>query len=102
MHCVFMRWECGVFCEWVVALWTVKIRDLTEHVTTHRKDKENVRRLVMMVHKRRRMMRYLLRESPERYRDLVGALGLRPGSVFGRDVTRGAKKAATPTLHLHG
>lgn len=83
-----------------IALWTVKIRDLTEHVTANRKDKENKRRLVMMVHKRRRMMRYLLRESPERYGDLVKALGLRPGIVFGRDVTRGAKKAATATLHL--
>lgn len=35
----------------------------------------------------------------ERYMELVEALGLRPSSVFSKDLPLGAKKAPTPKLH---
>jgi len=60
-----------------VALLTERIRSLTEHLREHRKDHHSRRGLLMMVGKRRRLLNYLRRESPERYRTLIQRLGLR-------------------------
>ncbi len=48
----------------VVAVMTERIRNLTEHMKLHRKDKSTERNLVTLVNKRRSMMQYLLRKSP--------------------------------------
>ncbi|CDF39291.1 unnamed protein product [Chondrus crispus] len=82
-----------------IAILTDRIKDLTGHVQQHKQDKMNMRSLVMLVHKRRRLMKYLLRETPERYVAIVKALSLRPSSVFSKDVPLGAKKAPTPKLN---
>ncbi|MCS7172682.1 MAG: 30S ribosomal protein S15 [Armatimonadetes bacterium] len=60
-----------------VALLTERIRLLAEHLKVHRKDLHSRRGLVQMVSKRRRLLRYLQREDPERYRQLIERLGLR-------------------------
>jgi small subunit ribosomal protein S15 len=60
-----------------VALLTERINHLTEHLRTHRKDHHSRRGLLMMVGKRRRLLGYLERADLERYRKLVGELGLR-------------------------
>ena len=60
-----------------VALLTERINELTEHLRTHTKDHHSRRGLLMLVGKRRRMLRYLERHDLERYRSLVGELGLR-------------------------
>jgi small subunit ribosomal protein S15 len=60
-----------------VALMTARINELTEHLRTHAKDHHSRRGLLMLVGKRRRMLRYLERTDVERYRSLVGELGLR-------------------------
>jgi small subunit ribosomal protein S15 len=60
-----------------VALLTERINELTEHLRTHSKDHHSRRGLLMMVGKRRRLLRYLERHDLERYRALVGELGLR-------------------------
>jgi small subunit ribosomal protein S15 len=60
-----------------VALLTERINELTEHLRTHGKDHHSRRGLLMMVGKRRRLLRYLERHDLERYRALVGELGLR-------------------------
>ena len=60
-----------------VALLTERINHLTEHLRTHRKDHHSRRGLLMMVGKRRRLLRYLERYDLERYRRVVGDLGLR-------------------------
>jgi small subunit ribosomal protein S15 len=56
---------------------TERINELTEHLRTHRKDHHSRRGLLMLVGKRRRLLRYLERTDVERYRALVGELGLR-------------------------
>jgi small subunit ribosomal protein S15 len=60
-----------------VALLTERINELTEHLRGHSKDHHSRRGLLMMVGKRRRLLRYLERHDLERYRALVGELGLR-------------------------
>jgi small subunit ribosomal protein S15 len=60
-----------------VALLTERITQLTEHLKTHKKDFHSRRGLLMMVGKRRRLLQYLNRENPTRYRNLIEKLGLR-------------------------
>jgi small subunit ribosomal protein S15 len=60
-----------------VALLTERINELTEHLRAHSKDHHSRRGLLMLVGRRRRLLRYLERTDLERYRTLVGDLGLR-------------------------
>jgi small subunit ribosomal protein S15 len=60
-----------------VALITARINELTEHLRAHSKDHHSRRGLLMLVGKRRRLLRYLERKNLDRYRSLVGELGLR-------------------------
>lgn len=60
-----------------VAMLTERINQLTEHLRTHKKDFHSRRGLLMMVGKRRRLLQYLNKENPARYRGLIEKLGLR-------------------------
>lgn len=60
-----------------VAILTRRIRDLTEHLKAHKHDVHSRRGLLSLVGQRRRLLTYLNRKSPERYRELITSLGLR-------------------------
>jgi small subunit ribosomal protein S15 len=60
-----------------VALLTARINHLTEHLRVHKKDFHSRRGLMMMVGKRKRLLAYLSDRNIERYRTLVGRLGIR-------------------------
>jgi len=60
-----------------VALLTERINELTDHLRSHRKDHHSRRGLLMLVGRRRRFLDYLQRTDLERYRSLIGELGLR-------------------------
>ncbi|GBD13039.1 30S ribosomal protein S15 [bacterium HR24] len=60
-----------------IAILTERIRRLTDHLRSHRKDHHSRRGLMMMVGQRRRLLRYLQREDPARYRRIIASLGLR-------------------------
>jgi small subunit ribosomal protein S15 len=60
-----------------VALLSRRISELTEHLKTHPKDHHSRRGLLRMVGRRRRLLSYLRREDVERYRSIIGKLGLR-------------------------
>ena len=60
-----------------IALLTERINELTEHLRQHTKDHHSRRGLLMLVGKRRRLLRYLESTDLDRYRGLVGELGLR-------------------------
>ena len=60
-----------------IALLTERIKQMTEHLREHRKDHHSRRGLMMMVGQRRRLLRYLSRSDPDRYKALIAALGLR-------------------------
>lgn len=59
------------------ALLTERIKELTEHFQTHKKDHHSRRGLLKLVSQRRRMLDYLRGIAPERYRTLISRLGLR-------------------------
>ena len=60
-----------------IALLTYRIKDLTEHFKTHKKDKHGQRGLVQMVNKRRKLLDYLKRTDLNGYTKLIGDLGIR-------------------------
>ncbi len=60
-----------------IALLTERINQLTEHLKTHKSDYHSQRGLLRMVGRRRGLLNYLLKNSPERYQQIVEKLGLR-------------------------
>jgi small subunit ribosomal protein S15 len=60
-----------------IALLTERISLLTEHFKTHSKDHHSRRGLLKLVSQRRRQLNYLKRVELERYKALIGRLGLR-------------------------
>jgi small subunit ribosomal protein S15 len=60
-----------------VAILSERIRNLTDHLTTHKKDFHSRRGLLVMVGQRRRLLDYLKKSSATRYATLIGRVGLR-------------------------
>lgn len=60
----------------IVAL-TERIAYLTEHLQTNRKDHSCRRGLLVLVARRKKLLRYLKGESPERFAKVVQGLDLR-------------------------
>lgn len=60
-----------------IALLTERINQLTEHLKEHKKDYNSQRGLLKMVGKRRGLLNYLRKRSPQRYQEVVSRLGLR-------------------------
>ncbi len=60
-----------------IALLTSRIRDLTEHFKTNKKDHASRRGLLKMVGQRRRLLRYLKNTDINKYRDMLVKLNLR-------------------------
>jgi small subunit ribosomal protein S15 len=60
-----------------VALLTRRINDLTEHLKVHKHDHHSRRGLLLLVGRRRRLLKYLMREDISRYRAVRDKLGLR-------------------------
>ena len=60
-----------------VALLSRRIKDLTEHLKTHKHDHHSRRGLLLLVGQRRRLLTYLQRIDIERYRSLIERIGLR-------------------------
>jgi small subunit ribosomal protein S15 len=60
-----------------VALLSRRISDLTEHFKTHKKDHHSRRGLLSLVARRRRLLNYLKKSDPQRYKTLIQELGIR-------------------------
>nr|WP_286181935.1 30S ribosomal protein S15 [Desulfovibrio sp. Huiquan2017] len=60
-----------------VALLTARITYLAEHFKTHKKDHHSRTGLLKLVGQRRKLLKYLQNKDIQRYRDLIGRLGLR-------------------------
>jgi small subunit ribosomal protein S15 len=67
-----------------VSILTGRINQLTEHLKIHKHDLHSRQGLMLMVGQRRRLLAYLSKKSPDRYRALIARLGLRQR----RDVRR--------------
>lgn len=60
-----------------IAILSERIGELTEHFKSHAKDHASRRGLLMLVSKRRRLLDYLKTNESDRYRDVIGKLGIR-------------------------
>ena len=60
-----------------VALLSARITHLTDHFRTHAQDHHSRQGLLKMVSQRRKLLDYLKRKDLDRYRELIGRLGLR-------------------------
>jgi small subunit ribosomal protein S15 len=60
-----------------VALLTERINQLAEHLKAHPHDHHSRRGLLKLIGQRRRLLAYISKRDVERYRALIGRLGLR-------------------------
>ena len=60
-----------------IALLTERIRHLTEHLKTHKKDFASRVGLLKMVGKRNGLLKYLAKTDSSRYQQIIAKLGLR-------------------------
>lgn len=60
-----------------IALLSARIEDLTGHFNKHIHDHHSRQGLLKMVNARRKLLTYLKNKDVERYRNLIGRLGLR-------------------------
>lgn len=60
-----------------IAMLTEKISRLSLHLRTNKKDHASRQGLLRMISRRKRLLAYVLKHDPERYRSLVTRLGLR-------------------------
>lgn len=60
-----------------VAILTERIKNLTEHFQTHKKDNHSRRGLLKLVSQRRTLLDYLKSRDDGRYRTLIERLGIR-------------------------
>ena len=60
-----------------VAILTERINNLTEHFKDNKKDNHSRRGLLKMVATRRKLLDYVKSRDEERYKALIGELGLR-------------------------
>jgi len=63
--------------EGQIAMFTFRIKHLTEHLKSNRKDVATERSLIKLVGKRRRLLDYLKDNDIERYRTIIKTLNIR-------------------------
>lgn len=60
-----------------IALLTHRIKELTEHLKQHPKDKHSRRGLIGLVNRRRKLLKYINRTAHDRYLTMLKRLNLR-------------------------
>ncbi len=60
-----------------IAILTERINQLTEHLKVHKKDNHSRLGMYKMIGKRRRLLDYLKEKDIDRYRAIIGKLGIR-------------------------
>ena len=60
-----------------IAILTERIRNLTEHLKTHKKDFHSRYGLLKMVSRRRKLLAYFKKKDSEKYKELIGKLNIR-------------------------
>lgn len=60
-----------------IALLTARIRELTDHFKTHKKDHHGRYGLIKLVNRRKKLLNYLRNTQPDTYTKLIADLELR-------------------------
>jgi small subunit ribosomal protein S15 len=72
----------------IVAMLTMRIRSLAEHLSQNNRDKHSKRGLRGLVHRRAALLKYFKREEPARYEALLADCGLERRAVEGELIIR--------------
>ncbi len=67
-----------------IAILAAEIEELAGHLKTHAKDHSSRRGLLRKVSSRRNLMRYLKKENPKSYEELVKKLKIKPARVISK------------------
>ncbi len=59
-----------------IALISQRIENVSDHLKGHGHDNHSRRGLLTLINKRRRLLYYLTRKAPDRYKDIINKLGL--------------------------
>ena len=60
-----------------IALYTERIKHISGHLETTKKDHSNTRSLLRLVGRRRRLLNYMMKNDLTAYRQLIEKLGIR-------------------------
>jgi len=60
-----------------IAIFSERIKNLTEHLKNHKHDHHTRKGLMVMVGKRKRLLNYLSKKDNKKYSSLIKELGLR-------------------------
>ena len=60
-----------------ISIFSKRIKNLTEHLKSNKKDHNTRRGLMKLVGKRKKLLSYLKSKSNERYESIIKSLGLR-------------------------
>ena len=60
-----------------IALLSERIKQLTDHFKTHKKDNHSRRGLIALVNRRRKLLDYLKKKNFSKYTAIIGELGIR-------------------------
>lgn len=60
-----------------VALFTFRIKHLTQHLKLHRKEFNTERSLIKMVAKRAKLLKYIKKSNLDAYKEILRELGIR-------------------------
>ncbi len=60
-----------------IAILSAEIKDLTDHLKTHKKDFSSRRGLIKKVSQRRKLLQYLQREDSDSYEDIIKKLKIK-------------------------
>ncbi|MBK8626734.1 MAG: 30S ribosomal protein S15 [Saprospiraceae bacterium] len=63
--------------EGQIALFTYRIKSLSEHLKDNKHDNSCKRSMLTLVGKRKRLLKYLMHRDIQGYRDLIEKLGIR-------------------------
>ncbi len=60
-----------------IAVLTERIKNLTTHMNTHKKDFHSRYGLLKLVSRRRKLLKYIKKKNEEKYNEVIGKLNLR-------------------------
>ncbi len=79
-----------------IAILTFEIKELVEHLKVHAKDHSSRRGLLRKISERRQLLKYLKKENPSSFEELVKKLHLKQA----REIERLGEKAAEAHVEL--
>jgi len=63
--------------EYQISVFTKRIKNLTEHLKSKKKDNNTRRALMKLVGKRKKLLSYVKSKSGDKYESIIKSLGLR-------------------------